>query len=216
MGFKLIAFGLSGVLVNFTNADNPWSLIRNIYQIPDFWKDYREGKLSRFKAKEEEYKAWKERGVRLGKLMVGMRKNMKFVEGAKDVFAELNSRKVATGIVSDSPHLVVEDVANQLGAKYFACNKIIFNKDGVAYDTIPSHPAGDQRVSKLLALKDFANREGIRLSEAAAVGNDKEDVEIFKYVGRAIAFNPRDMETKKAAQVIVNSNTLEDVLQYLK
>lgn len=216
MPFKLIAFSLSGVLVNFTNADNPWSLIRNIYQIPDFWKECREGKLSRIQAKEDEYKAWKEKGVRLDSLMINIRKNMKLMEGAKEIFSELNGRKIATAIVSDSPHLVVEDVARQLGARYFACNKILFNKDGVAYDTIPSHPTGGQRVSKLLALKDFANREGVRLSEAAAIGNDKEDVEIFRYVGRAIAFNPKDMETKKSAQVIVNSNTLEDVLQYLK
>lgn len=216
MAFKMAAFSLSGVLVNFTGADNSWSLIRNVYKIPDFWKDYREGKLSRHQAKVEEYKSWKENGVRLGKLMIDLKKNMQFMEGAKDVFAELNKSRVATVILSDSPHLVVEDAARQLGAKYFSSNKILFTKDGVAYETIPSHPTGDGRVSKLIALKDFVNREGIRLSEVAAIGNDKEDIEVFRYVGRPIAFNPKDMETKKSSQVIVNSNTLADVLDYLK
>jgi len=29
------------------------------------------------------------------------------------------------------------------------------------------------------------------------------------------AFNAKDMETRKAAQIILNSNTIEDVLEYL-
>jgi len=216
MAFKMVAFSLSGLLVHFRDADNAWDLIRGIYQIPNFWKDYIDGRIGRVAAKNEEYKAWKAKGIKKDKLMIDLRKNMKLGVGVAEVFSELNKNKIATAIISDSPDLVVEDIAHQLGAKYFACNKILFTQEGAAYDSLPSHPSKDLRVSKLLALRDFSNKEGIKLAETAFVGNDKEDIEAFKFVGRSIAFNARDHETIKAAQIKVNSNTLEDIMEYLK
>ena len=216
MAFKMVAFSLSGLLVHFKDADNAWDLIRRIYQTHNFWKDYADGKIGRMAARTEEYKEWKIKGIKRDKLMIDMRKNMKVGVGVAEVFSELNSKKIATAIISDNPDLVVEDVAHQLGAKYFACNKILFTKEGLAYDTIPSHPSADLRVSKILALRDFANKEGIKLAETAFIGNDKEDIQLFRFVGRSIAFNARDHETIKAAQIRVNSSTLQDVLEYLK
>ncbi len=216
MKFKMVAFGLSGVLVNFNGAENAWDFVRKAYQIPNLWKDYTEGKVSRRAAKVEEFKEWRQKGIKLDKLMIDFRKNMKFVEGVKAVFSDLRAKRVATAILSDSPHIVVEDVANQLGVKYFSSNKVLFDKAGFAYETIPSHPSGDDRVSKMLALKDFVNRENIRMSEVAVVGNGREDIDLFRFAGRGISFNAKDYEVRKASQVIINSKTLEDVLEYLK
>lgn len=212
----MVAFGLSGILVNFNGADNAWDLIRNIYQLPNLWKDYAEGKISRRAAKEQEYKLWKEKGIKADRLMIDIKKNMRLVQGAEKVFNELHSKGVCTSILSDSPQIVTQDVANYLGAKYFSSNKILFDKNGFAYETIPSHPSPMERVSKLVALKDFVNRENIKLSEVAIVGNGVEDLDLFKFAGRSIAFNPKNYEVKKAVQAIINSNTLEDVLEYLK
>ena len=216
VGFRMVAFSLSGVLVNFNNSDNAWDLIRNLYKIPNLWKEYLEGRMSRYQVKTEEYKLWKAAGVTLNRLMIDLRKNTMLFPGVEKLFQELRSMKVVPAIVSDSPQIVVEDIANRLGVKYFSSNRILFNKDGFAYETVSSHPSGDGRVSKLMALKDFTNRQNIRLSEVIAVGNDREDIEIFKVAGRSIAFNAKDMETRKAAQIILNSNNLEDLAEYLK
>lgn len=216
MAFKLVAFGFSGVLATFEGADNAWDMIRNLYKVPNLWKEYLEGKMSRYQVKTEEYKLWKTAGIKQDRLMADLRKNTKLFSGIEKLFYELRLRNIVPAIVSDSPQIIVEDIANRLGIKYFSSNRILFNKDGFAYETVPSHPSGDGRVSKLIALKDFTNRENIRLSEVIAVGNDREDIELFKVVGRSIAFNAKDMETRKAAQVIVNSNTLEDILDYLR
>lgn len=216
MAFKLVAFSFSGVLVNFEGADNAWDLIRNLYKVPNLWKEYIEGKMSRYQVKTEEYKLWKTAGIKLDNLMTDLRKNTKIFPGVEKLLHELRSRNIVPAIVSDSPHVIVEDIANRLGIKYFSANRVLFNKDGFAYETVPSHPSGDGRVSKLIALKDFTNRENIRLSEVITIGNDREDIELFNVVGRSIAFNAKDMETRKAAQIIVNSNDLEDVLDYLK
>ena len=212
----MVAFGLSGVLANFNGADNAWDLVRKVYQVPDIWKDYLDGKVSRRTAKTEEFRLWRERGIKLDRLMIDFRKNMKLVEGAKEVAGQLHKKGIKMAILSDSPQIVVEDVANQLGVKHFSSMKILFNKDGFAYETIPSHPSGVDRVSKMLALKDFANKENIRLSEVAAVGNGRGDIEVFQFCGRSLAFNSKDYEVRKAAQAIISSKTLEDVLEYLQ
>ena len=42
------------------------------------------------------------------------------------------------------------------------------------------------------------------------------DIPIFKEVGLAIAFNPRKKEVRKAADIVINSNDLRDILPYLR
>lgn len=214
MKYKMVAFGL-GTLVKLGNTNNPWDFIRSQYNIPNFWQEYLNGKMSRQEAKIQEYKAWKENGVKKDKLLMDLKKYTKFVDGSREAFNAIKSKGSVPVILSDSPLIVVDDVAVILGAKYTSGNKIFFDKDGYAYDTVPTHASPDGRVSKHLALKDFAEKQEIKLNEIAIVTSNPEDVSLFRLLGFSIAFNPQTPELKRAANITVHSKDLSEVVDYL-
>ena len=214
MKYKMVAFSL-GTLINFGNSANTWDFIRSQYGIENFWKEYISGKKSRQQAKAEEYKAWRENGVKKDKLLMDLKKHMKFVDGAREALQRIKSNGSVPVIVSDSPLLVVDDAAVLVGAKYTSGNKIFFDKDGYAYDTVPTHPGPDGRVSKMLALKDFAEKEQIKLNQIAIVTNNPEDIPLFRLVGFSIGFNPQTPDLKRSANITVHSKDLSEVVDYL-
>ena len=214
MKYKMVAFGL-GTLVKFGNTNNPWDFIRSLYNVPNFWQEYISGKISRQEAKLQEYKSWKENGAKKDKILMDLKKHMKFVDGVRETFQAIKTQGAVPVILSDSPLIVVDDVAVIIGAKYTSGNKIFFDKDGYAYDTVPTHASPEGRVSKHLALKDFAEKEEIKLNQIALVTSNPEDIQLFRLLGFSIAFNPQTPDLKRSANITVHSKDLSEVVDYL-
>ena len=216
MAIKFVAFGLTGVLISLPGADNPWDFVRKTYNIPNFWSQYLAGRISREEAKKEEYKAWKQANVNISKLTTLFRNEPVLVNGVGTVVKHLKDNKIISAIVSDAPSFAVSEVANKVGAKYTAYNRVVFTREGYAYDTVPTHPSQDNRVDKLAAIREFSYREDIKLSETAFVTSNPEDLQVFNFVGLSIAFNTTNVDLKKGAHLALNSNSLADILEYLK
>ncbi|MBN2202878.1 MAG: HAD-IB family phosphatase [Candidatus Aenigmarchaeota archaeon] len=209
---KIVSFGLGGILIK---EDNGWDMIRKKYKIPNLWESYMDGVLTRNEAKVGEYIIWKLQGVTKKGLQMDL-KNFRPMKGAKQTVAALKKKRITPVIISDNPEFLVKAVAKKLGIRYMTYNKIIFDKKGYAYDTKPTHPSKNKRVSKLKALEDFAKKKKISLKECAVIGNGLSDTTIFKKSGLSIAFNATDIEIKKKADKSLYSNDLSDVLKFFK
>ncbi len=217
MGIKFVAFGLTGILINLPGGvDNPWDFIRKTYNLPNYWNQYLAGRISRETAKKEEYKAWREANVNISKLTTLFRNEPVLVNGVGTVVKTLKEKKIVTAIVSNGPSFAVTEIANKVGAKYTAYNRVVFTREGYAYDTVPTHLSKDNRVDKTAAIREFSYREDIKLSETAFVTCNPEDIPTFRFVGLSIAFNTTDATLKKSAHIALNSNSLVDILEYLK
>lgn len=208
---KLVSFGLGGILIK---EENGWDMIRKRYKIPNLWEKYMDGLLTRNEAKVGEYIIWKLRSVTKNKLKKDL-KRFTLMRGAKRTITALKKKGITPVIISDNPEFLVKAVAKRLGIRYFACDRIIFDKKGYAYDTKPTHASNDRRVSKVIAIKDFAKRKKIPLKECAAIGNSSSDIDLFKKVGFSIALNATDAQVKKAANKYVRTKDLTKVLKYL-
>jgi len=215
MKYKMVSFGLGGILIKLKDCDNGWDLIRRLYKIPNLWESYIDGVLTRKEAKIGEYIIWKTRGATKNKLRKDLKKHFKLMKGVKQTFNILRKNKIVPVIISDSPEFLVKEVARKLRIRYVAYNRILFDKRGYAYHTKPTHPSKNIRVSKILAIKDFAKRRKISLRECAAVGNGDTDIALFKKIGFSIAFNSREEKLKKIADVSIRSNDLRKILKYL-
>jgi len=209
---RLVSFGLGNILIEMKGCDNGWDLIRRQYNIPNFWEKYMDGTLTRQQAKVKEYDVWKLRGVTRSKLKKELEK-FKLMKGARQTIEALKKNKMTPVIVSDNPEFLVRAVAKKLKIRHVAYNRILFDKKGYAYDTKPTHPSRNTRVSKVLAVKDFAKNTSLK--DCTAVGNNENDLALFKKVGLSIAFNSKDKELKKEADVSIKSNNLRSVLKYL-
>jgi HAD superfamily phosphoserine phosphatase-like hydrolase len=209
--YKLVSFGLGGILIK---EDNGWDMIRKKYKIPNLWESYMDGLLTRNEAKVGEYILWKLMGVNKRCLKNDLKK-FNLMNGAAKTIKTLKKKRITPVIISDNPEFLVRAVAKKLGIKYIAYNKIVFDKKGYAYDTKPSHPSKNTRVSKLGALKDFAKKKRISLKECAAVGNGSTDINLFRKVGFSIAFNSENVKLKKIADKSIRSSDISKALKYL-
>ncbi|MFQ5647766.1 MAG: HAD family hydrolase [Candidatus Aenigmatarchaeota archaeon] len=211
MKYKLVAFDLDGTLGE-CEAESSWELIRKVFGIPNLWQDYLAGLVSREEAMKGEYEFWRYKDATKKKLQKLFQEKYRLVRGAKETI-EVLKKKVKVVIISEGPCLAVSRIAKELWVKDIACNRIVFDSAGYAIETKPIHPSPNVRVSKALALKDFAGKFGLKLKECAAVGNDIEDSEMFKTAGFSIAFRPKDEKIKHLADAVVND--LKDIPRYL-
>lgn len=182
--------------------------------MPNLWESYMDGVLTRNEAKVGEYIIWKLLGITKSKLKKDLKK-FRLMEGAKQTINKLKKRKITPVIISDNPEFLVKEVAKKLGIKYIAYDAILFDKRGYAYDTKPTHPSRNRRVSKLKALRDFAKKNKVSLKECATIGNGTSDVSLFRNAGFSIAFNSGESKLKKTADKTIKSRNLCVVLKYL-
>jgi HAD superfamily phosphoserine phosphatase-like hydrolase len=212
--YNLVSFGLGNILIRLKGCDNGWDLIRGVYSIPNLWEKYMDGTLTRKEAKVGEYIIWKIRGITKNKLKKDLKK-FKLMKGAKQTIDTLKKKSITPVIISDNPEFLVKEVAKKLGVKHIAYNRILFDNKGYAYDTKPTHTSKNRRVSKVLAIREFAKKEKISLKECVAVGNNENDLELFRKVGFKIAFNSKEKKLKKIADVSVRTNDVRKILKYL-
>jgi HAD superfamily phosphoserine phosphatase-like hydrolase len=213
MKYKLVAFDLDGVLIDLGIFENSWDLLRHEYNLPNCWKLFEEGKLSREDALDE-YRFWREQGLTEDKINAVLQKHLRLNSSAKNIFAYLSKQGIATAIISEAPHMLVKAVADILKPKYLAYNEIRFNSKREPVSTRPTHQF-DKKFSKAEALKDFAKQENVKLNECAAIGNSKNDAELFSLVGFSIAFNAKDEEIRKLAKVSVDNPDLKAIIPFL-
>lgn len=69
--------------------------------------------------------------------------------------------------------------------------------------------------NKLPFLEEFCEKHSIKLDEVIAVGDDYNDIPKFKASGFSIAFNTTSAELRKAADVVIESNDLKEILRYI-
>lgn len=213
MRYRLVSFGLSNILIKMKGCDNGWDLIRGLYNIPNLWEKYMDGTLTRQQVKTEEYKIWKLRGVTKSRLKKDLTK-FKLMKGAKQTIDALKKNRITPVIISDNPEFLVKEVAKKLKIKHNAYNKILFDKKGYAYDTKPTHPSKNTRVSKVLAVKDFAKKKKLKLKDCATVGNNENDLDLFRKVGFSIAFNSKESRVKGKANISIKSNDIRKILKF--
>ena len=214
MRFKLVAFDLDGTLAE-CDADNSWQLIREAFGVPNLWEKYKAGYISREEAMKGEYEHWRQKRVMKKKLDKLFKERYSLIRGAKKAVDELKKKGYKVVIISDGPKIAVSMMARKLGVKDYACNEIIFDKDGYGVDTKPTHSEGDKRISKTLALEDFAKKHRVPLEKCVAVGNDMDDANMFRMAGMSIAVSPKD-DLSMMAHHIIETSDLPGIVDILK
>lgn len=210
MSFKMICLDADGV----------------IFKGKDFWIDlhkafgtYEKGKALTDKylhtdydelAKLVVYKLWKGKDAKPYFELVNSREYMR---GVKELFALIKKKKLVSAIISGGSLALIKRVQKDFGVDYVFANDLII-KDGKVdgYDAQVEAGFG----IKADIIKDLCKKLKINPREVVYVGDSKYDLNAFQLAGMAIAFNSDSEELKKHANVIVNSDDLNDLIPYLK
>jgi phosphoserine phosphatase len=132
----------------------------------------------------------------------------RYVDGAAEVIGWLHGQGVRTAIVSSGPYQLAERAQRELGIDIIRANRIaVIN--AVFAGTVDLQ-VDDTR--KDLAADSVMMELGIRPARAAMVGDSASDARLAGAVGRLIAYDPDSPELTAAADAVILSGHLRDLI----
>ena len=124
-----------------------------------------------------------------------IRQDIHFTPGARQLVSELQQRNYKIGVVSGGFHETVDGLAEELGLDYVRANRLEV-KDGL----LTGRLLGDivtKEVKKAM-LEQWAQENGLALSETIAVGDGANDLLMIQAAGIGIAFNAKPLVRQEA------------------
>ena len=140
-----------------------------------------------------------------------VRGELRLAPGARTLVRTLRRLGYRCGIVSGGFGQVIEPLAAELGIDYVAANSLEI-RGGVLTGRL-SGPVID-RAGKADALRRFAAQAGVPVSQAVAVGDGANDLDMIAAAGLGVAFNAKPV-VRDAADAAVSVPYLDSILYLL-
>jgi phosphoserine phosphatase len=134
------------------------------------------------------------------------------MNGAIETFKELRNRGYKTATITGSFEALALRAKELLNLDYAVGHcRLNFDESGKlkSWDLVPCDFEG-----KCVYFRKIADEEGVSYSECAYVGDEVNDIPIFREVGLSIAFNTTKEEVRKAAHVTIDKKDLKEILKY--
>ncbi|RMF91103.1 MAG: HAD family hydrolase [Methanobacteriota archaeon] len=147
-------------------------------------------------------------------------KGIPLTEGAAETLEALKRDGHRTAIITDSYDLVAEHFRERLGMDRAVGNRLMVEDGritgGVEMPLNCPSPAGcnSPSICKMEVMKGLAEELGVPLSETIAIGDNAVDICMVKGADLGIAFNPKVPELEEAADVVIRSGDLREILRY--
>ena len=133
--------------------------------------------------------------------------------GIKELFKKIKEKHYVTVIISASSIDVARRVQKDYGIDNIYANELVIKNNKVSGEFM--WPIGAGKEKKAEIIKHLCTDLGIKLEEVIYVGDSETDIEAFKVVGKSIAFNCKNQETKENADVVVESEDLRELIVHL-
>jgi phosphoserine phosphatase len=140
-----------------------------------------------------------------------VRRQLRLTPGARTLIRTLKRLGYRCGIVSGGFTQIIDPLAAELGIDYVAAN-VLDIADGKLTGRLRG-PVVD-RPGKASALRRFAARAGVPLTQTVAVGDGANDLDMIAQAGLGIAFNAKPV-VRDAADTALTLPYLDTVLYLL-
>jgi phosphoserine phosphatase len=140
-----------------------------------------------------------------------VRRALRLTPGARTLIRTLKRLGYRCGIVSGGFTQIIDPLAAELGIDYVAAN--VLETTGGKLTGRVSGPVID-RAGKAGALRRFADLAGVPLSQAVAVGDGANDLDMIAAAGLGVAFNAKPV-VRDAADTALSLPYLDTVLYLL-
>jgi phosphoserine phosphatase len=135
------------------------------------------------------------------------------VDGIRETVTALVSAGVVPVLLTHNPGYVSDWYVDRFG--FAASDGTVGGPSSWVRDGRIVGP-GELRVDKLGGLDRLLRRFDVPASAAAHLGDSRPDVEIFPRVAFGVAVNPTDPQTAAAADALIRTNDLQEVLPLLR
>jgi phosphoserine phosphatase len=140
-----------------------------------------------------------------------VRRQLRLTPGARTLIRTLKRLGYRCGIVSGGFTQIIDPLAAELGIDYVAAN--VLDIVGGKLTGQLSGPVID-RPGKADALRRFAERAGVPLTQTVAVGDGANDLDMIALAGLGVAFNAKPV-VRDAADTALSLPYLDTVLYLL-
>jgi phosphoserine phosphatase len=214
--YKLVCFDVDGTLVD--NVVYSWELFHNYFKVDmkkreEIRKKYYNNEIDYLDWARHDMGMWMEKGATKKDFFKAMEK-LKLMEGAMETILELKKHKIKLAIVSGSLDIILEKFIPNYKEIFddVFLSRMIFDKVGKLVDAKVTQY---DMIKKRDALRKVAKREGIALKDTVHIGDHHNDVAIAKIAGLSIAFDCKDDELRRIADVVIDKKDLRETLRYI-
>lgn len=209
---KLVVFDMDGVLVDHVSS---WAWVHDRMNVnnEEAFRSFKEGKITETEFIRRDIGLWldKDKNVRISDIVNALH-DIPLISGIQETIAALSYNGIRSVIVSGGIDKAAQMIAEEYGFDGYAANSILAYPDG--------RLTGEGRVNvdltdKGVVTREFMRRYGASREETVAVGNSYTDVKMLEAAGLAIAFNPIDEAVINAADRIIRSKNLSDILELI-
>ncbi|MFX0135725.1 MAG: HAD-IB family phosphatase [Candidatus Hodarchaeota archaeon] len=210
MEFKLIIFDVDGTL---TGENNSWKLIHSSLNVFEQAKNHRE----MFFNKEISYQKWADLDVGLWKNVHVSRieeilNKVPLIEGISETLSILKKKNFKTALLSSGISLFADKLKEKFGFDYSIANKVIVNEQGYLTGEVICNVAYN---NKDKAINGLLRELNITFQQCIAVGDNENDINLFKKVGFSIALNPQASNVAEVADITITGRDLRKILNYI-
>ncbi len=140
-------------------------------------------------------------------------KSIEYMSGVAKVFETIKNKDFLTAIISSGSIDLARRAQHDLGIDFIYANELVIQDNTVTGEFIWPMGAGTHKKAEIIS--HLCTDLGILPKECIYIGDNRTDIESFRLVGLAIAFNSDCDELKKIADHIIETDDLSDILSYI-
>lgn len=214
--FDIVAFDVDGTLVRHPEGWTVWEVLNERFTgTPEHNREryarYRAGELSYAEWVALDVGGWQDAGATREQLVESFGV-LQLIDGVRETAAALREAGSRLVVISGTLDVMLHALLPEHPFDEIYCNHVGFGEDGLIahWRATPFDMHG-----KADALRGVAMREGVSLERCAYVGDSSNDVWVARAAGCAIAINPRSDELIEAADHVVRTDDLRELLPHL-
>jgi len=208
MLLKMVVFDLDGVLVDI---DSSWQLVHRAFGTDneENFQRHLRGEIDFEEFMRSDIRLWGRVNIRQIKSVLD---EVPMMAAARNVISELKKAGYKAAIISSGISILADRVRETLNMDRSYANRLLVDDDGWLTGE------GEEIVgllSKDVVLKRLTEEEGVSIRQCAVIGDSRFDISLFREAGLSIAFNAKDEEVKKAADLVIEGKDLGRILPWL-
>ena len=205
---KLAVFDFDSTLMDGETIDELAKAYGVLKEVQDITKNAMEGKRDFYFSLKERVKLLK--GMKEG-LAIEVCENLPLINGAKEIVKELENRGHKVVCFSGGFKFATAHFREILGLDADFSNILCVDSGILSGEVGGEMMFGDSKGKMLLTLQRLL---GIGESDTIVVGDGANDLSMFGYADTKIAFCAKEV-LKKAANIIIDSKDLREILRYI-